>query len=946
MASPTVFISYSHDSPEHTDRVLELSNQLRADGIDCTIDQYEVSPAEGWPKWMDRQITKSDFVLVICTEIYHRRVMGEEEIGKGLGVKWESTISYQSIYDADSANTRFIPIFFEGGKTEFIPQPIKGATYYLLPQQYDELYRRLTNQPKVKKPELGSIKKLEALEERERKTDFFEGTTTVWYLAHPYPMPPNFTGRVAEQKMLDDWLAYDQDRLLVLRALGGFGKSALVWRWINTRVNPAEWTKLVWWSFYEGDASFEHFIEETLKYLNLEVPQGQRPQVDKLLKAMQSQKILLIMDGFERAMRAYSGMNAAYQGDEEAKKEDNARDCVNINAELFLKNICSLPGIRGKILMTTRLTPRAIEPRGQFLQGCNEVELKTMHKDDAVKFFRAQRIKGSHAEIESACEPYGYHPLSLRILAGLIVDDREKPGDIEVAKKLDITNNIIANKNHVLNVAYYSLKPEQQKLLSTIACFRAPMTYEVLKSISSKPSGKGKKTKVDPLSKLDDGLSVLGKRGLLHWDRKNNKYDLHPIVRRYAYERLTATDRTAAHTRLRDYFAAVDVPAKPQTFDDLAPVIELYHHTVRAGELDKAFELFNYRLTDPLYFQMGAYQTIIELLGALFLKEEDKLPSLKTEDFKAHALNLLALAHSLSGQPRRAVGLFDTLNKILEKNKDKANLAIGLGNIATYAQFFIGSLRAAESNIRRYIQISVELDIEAENADAYRELGRFMTYFAKWDAAESEYKKAENFFNKTKNLQGGGQVWLYRALRALLMVRDPLQSIPENRRSAIEFAKRALDLAEATAREHFPVPRDFVRAHWILGAAYRLNGQLNVADHHLAEALTRDRTMDLVEIEADILLDIARLRYDQKNYEEAKSLAEEALTITERGSYILQGADVNLFLAQYALEQEQDKAKAKEYAETALKLATCDGPPYYYKVAYEEAVEMLKRLKV
>jgi len=55
--------------------------------------------------------------------------------------------------------------------------------------------------------------------------------------------------------------------------------------------------------------------------------------------------------------------------------------------------------------------------------------------------------------------------------------------------------------------------------------------------------------------------------------------------------------------------------------------------------------------------------------------------------------------------------------------------------------------------------------------------------------------------------------------------------------------------------------------------------------------------------------------------------------------------DVNLFLAQYALEQEQDKARAKEYAETALKLVYCDGPPYYYKVAYEEAERLLESVK-
>jgi hypothetical protein len=52
-----------------------------------------------------------------------------------------------------------------------------------------------------------------------------------------------------------------------------------------------------------------------------------------------------------------------------------------------------------------------------------------------------------------------------------------------------------------------------------------------------------------------------------------------------------------------------------------------------------------------------------------------------------------------------------------------------------------------------------------------------------------------------------------------------------------------------------------------------------------------------------------------------------------------------LFLAQYALEQEKDNAKAKRFAEEAKKLATCDGPPYYYKVAYEEAERMLEKLK-
>ena len=178
------------------------------------------------------------------------------------------------------------------------------------------------------------------------------------------------------------------------------------------------------------------------------------------------------------------------------------------------------------------------------------------------------------------------------------------------------------------------------------------------------------------------------------------------------------------------------------------------------------------------------------------------------------------------------------------------------------------------------------------------------------------------------------------------MYRSELAILKVDYKLAMECAQNALEFSELDAKEDFPVERDFVRCHWLIGAIARLQNDYVSADKHLIESLIRNRAGNLVDVEVNILLDLARLRYDQKNYEEAKSLANEGLLITERCGYVLQGADVNLFLAQYALEQEKDKAKAKEYAETALKLAYCDGPPYYYKVAYDEAVAMLERLKV
>jgi tetratricopeptide (TPR) repeat protein len=138
------------------------------------------------------------------------------------------------------------------------------------------------------------------------------------------------------------------------------------------------------------------------------------------------------------------------------------------------------------------------------------------------------------------------------------------------------------------------------------------------------------------------------------------------------------------------------------------------------------------------------------------------------------------------------------------------------------------------------------------------------------------------------------------------------------------------------------IERDSIRAHWLLGAAYRVADQHSEAERHLQEALERCRRINLVEMEADILIDMARLRAATGASDEAQRLVEEALVITERSGYVLQGADAHLELAKLALARG-DKATELGHAQKAKNLATCDGPPdYTYKAAYDEACALLK----
>jgi hypothetical protein len=157
-----VFISYSHDSEKHMNRIVELSDRLREDGIDCNIDQYELSPPDGWARWMLREIDDSDFVLIVCTEAYYRRFEGRDEIRQGRGVKWEGAILTHTFYEKELHNTKFIPVLFSDKDLAYIPIFLRGTTFYDLSTEngYESLYRQLTNQPMVLKPQLGEHRPL------------------------------------------------------------------------------------------------------------------------------------------------------------------------------------------------------------------------------------------------------------------------------------------------------------------------------------------------------------------------------------------------------------------------------------------------------------------------------------------------------------------------------------------------------------------------------------------------------------------------------------------------------------------------------------------------------------------------------------------------------------------------------------------------------------------
>ena len=169
-----VFISYSHEPDGHELLVLDLCDQLRADGVDAHCDQYETSPPDGWILWMEQELAAADFVLIVCTEQYGKRLSGKEHPGLGHGAIWEERLIYQCIYNNSTVGSKFVPVLLPGSEISHIPSPLQSATYYRLAPPfvlesdggYQALYRRITGQHFVLVPGIGKKRSLVPMPKR------------------------------------------------------------------------------------------------------------------------------------------------------------------------------------------------------------------------------------------------------------------------------------------------------------------------------------------------------------------------------------------------------------------------------------------------------------------------------------------------------------------------------------------------------------------------------------------------------------------------------------------------------------------------------------------------------------------------------------------------------------------------------------------------------------
>lgn len=155
MIPPKVFISYSHDSANHKQWVLEFATTLRNRGVDAILDQWDLKPGDDLPQFMEQNLEGADFAVMVCT----KRYVEKANAGEG-GVGYEKMIMTSSSLTKISDNN-VVPIIREKCDPK-VPTFLKTKLYIDFTKDedieysLDELLRYLLGAPLFTKPEIGS----------------------------------------------------------------------------------------------------------------------------------------------------------------------------------------------------------------------------------------------------------------------------------------------------------------------------------------------------------------------------------------------------------------------------------------------------------------------------------------------------------------------------------------------------------------------------------------------------------------------------------------------------------------------------------------------------------------------------------------------------------------------------------------------------------------------
>ena len=159
--SPKLFISYSWSSPEYENRVVTLAEELVKNGVDVTLDKWDLKEGHDTHKFMEQAVSDPEIkkVAIFCDKSY-----AEKADARAGGVGKETYLISSEIYSRHDQN-KFVAVILEKNDdgTPPVPTYYKGRIYIDLcepdteSENFERLIRWIFDRPLYIKPQIGAV---------------------------------------------------------------------------------------------------------------------------------------------------------------------------------------------------------------------------------------------------------------------------------------------------------------------------------------------------------------------------------------------------------------------------------------------------------------------------------------------------------------------------------------------------------------------------------------------------------------------------------------------------------------------------------------------------------------------------------------------------------------------------------------------------------------------
>ncbi len=545
-----------------------------------------------------------------------------------------------------------------------------------------------------------------------------------------------------------DYAWQDEDtNVLVLTAMGGAGKTALMQKWIDDkRYCGAD--AVYTWSFYsqgsseDRQASTTEFFDNALAWFGHDGSpiRSERELGVQLAELVCRQRTLLVLDGLEPLQYPLGGaMNGALKD----------KGIISLCKQLAAKN-------NGLLLISSRQPVMELDGKPHLLPH----ELEPLSEEAGLALFRHAGIKGEDAEITNTVKAYGGHALSLSLLASYLTEYEHGHilNQYTLRELTEFPEETYGSRHAFKVMAGHERKllgrPELQ-ILFCMGLFDRPVSVGAMSCL--------RKEGIIGLPSDERVFRVacerLRKQGLLNQENKEHpgNLDTHPLVRQYFGRRLAELHPESwrqAHLRLYEYFKALPEKKLPDTLEEMEPLFAAVRHGCAAGMHQQVKdEVYGPRIRrgkkNYLCKKLGAFSADIAVLANFFTVPWSVPASGLTEIDQASVLNFAAYRLRGLGQLNEAIKLVQSALSMRckqERWKDAATNAALLSSLQRQIGNLKDSLKTAQDGVKyadKSDDLSERIARRATLADVLHQQGE-------WEAAHILYSETEQLHLKRK----------------------------------------------------------------------------------------------------------------------------------------------------------------------------------------------------